>query len=149
MIKAFGERARRWAKSAQADGNVIAADESAFLDAILEGVRRRARGESFALAMFLDEDPNRFARAWAAKLLASAKTFDDRRGVCGAIAMGAIAVDGKRQAELGGVPGEVFALARALWCLADAGVIISELAYTRLAIVFGRWHQIAHGGRTK
>ena len=140
MIKAFGDRARRWAKSAKSDGNVIAADESAFLEAILEGVRRRARGERFAVAMFLDEDPNRFARAWASKLLTSAKSFDERRGVCGAIAMGAIMVDGKRQAELGGVPGEVLALARALWCLADAGVIVSEAAYMRLAMIFGRWH---------
>ncbi len=141
MIKAFGERARRWAKSAQADGNVIAADESAFLEAILEGVRRRARGERFAVAMFLDEDPNRFARAWAAKLLSSAKTFDERRGVCGAIAMGAIVVDGKRQMELGGLAGEALALARALWSLADAGVVVSESAYTRLAFLFGRWHK--------
>ncbi|MGA3036855.1 MAG: glycosyltransferase family A protein [Vulcanimicrobiaceae bacterium] len=139
MIKAFGERARRWAKSAHTPGNVIAADESAFLDAILEGVRRRARGETFGLAMFIDEDPNRFTRTWAAKLLSSAKTFDERRGVCGAIAMGAVMVDGKRQAELGGIQGEAFAHARALWCLADSAVVVSEAAYTRLAFLFGRW----------
>ncbi|HEY1727080.1 MAG TPA: glycosyltransferase family A protein [Candidatus Baltobacteraceae bacterium] len=140
MIKAFGERAKRWAKSAQASGNIIAADESAFLEAVLEGVRRRARGESFGVAMFLDEDPNRFVRSWAAKLLSSAKTFDDRRGLCGAIAMGAVVVDGKRQPELSGIDGDAFAHARALWCLADSAVIISEAAYTRLAFVFGRWH---------
>ena len=140
MIKAFGERARRWAKSAQTSGSVIAADESAFLDAIVEGVRRRARGESFALAMFLDEDPNRFTRAWAAKLLGSARTFDERRGVCSAIAMGAVMVDGKRQAELGGLQGDTFAHARALWCLADSAVAVSEAAYTRLTFLFGRWH---------
>jgi glycosyltransferase involved in cell wall biosynthesis len=145
VIKAFGERARRWAKSVQTSGNVIAADESAFLDAILEGVRRRARGESFGLAMFLDEDPNRFTRAWAAKLLSSAKTFDERRGVCGAIMMGAVMVDGKRQAELGGIQGEAFAHARALWCLADSAVVVSEAAYTRLAFVLGR----SHGSRTE
>ena len=152
VIKAFGERAKRWAKSAQTNGNIIAADESAFLEAVLEGVRRRARGESFGVAMFLDEDPNRFVRAWGAKLLSSAKTFDERRGLCGAIAMGAVVVDGKRQAELSGIEGDAFAHARALWCLADSAVIISEAAYTRLAFLFGRWHrsrlEVAQGDAT-
>jgi len=140
VIKAFGERARRWAKSAQTDASVIAADESSFLDAIVEGVRRRLRGESFAVALFLDEDPNRFVRAWGARLLSSAKTFDDRRSACGAIAMGAVMVDGRRQAELSGVAPDVLAHARALWCLADAGVAVSETAYARLAFFFGRTH---------
>jgi hypothetical protein len=141
VIKAFGERARRWAKGAQVDDDVIAADDSAVLEATLEAVRRRLRGETFALAMFLDEDPNRFARVWPARLLSAAKTFDERRGACGAIMMGAVVVDGKRQAELGTIDGDTFALARALWCLAERGVVVSENTYGRLAGLFGRWHR--------
>gem|GEM_PF-606700 len=141
VIKAFGERARRWAKGAHVDDDVIAADESAFLEATLEAVRRRLRGETFALAMFLDEDANRFARAWPARLLSAAKTFDERRGACGAILMGAVVIDGKRQAELGAIQGDAFAFARALWCLAERGVVVSENAYGRLAGMFGRWHR--------
>lgn len=141
MIKAFGERARRWAKGAHVDDDVIAADDSAFLEATLEAVRRRLRGQTFALAMFLDEDPNRFARVWPARLLSAAKTFDERRGACGAMMMGAVVIDGKRQAELGTIDGDTFALARSLWCLAERGVVVSENTYGRLAGLFGRWHR--------
>ncbi|MGH7714371.1 MAG: glycosyltransferase family 2 protein [Vulcanimicrobiaceae bacterium] len=141
MIKAFGERARRWAKGAQIDGDVIAADESGYIEATLEAVRRRLRGDTFAVAMFLDEDPNRFARRWAAQLLSAAKTFDERRSACGAMAVGAVVVDGKRQAELSGVTGDTFQYARALWTLAERGVVVSENAYNRLASLFGRWHR--------
>lgn len=141
MIKAFGERARRWAKGVRIDDDVIAADESAFLEATLEAVRWRLRGKRFAIAMFLDEDPNRFARVWSARLLTAAKTFDERRAACGAMLMGAVVIDGKRQAELGGVQADSIALARALWCLAERGVVVSENAYGRLATVFGRWHR--------
>ncbi|MGH7683606.1 MAG: hypothetical protein ACREMT_04610, partial [Vulcanimicrobiaceae bacterium] len=64
MIAAFGERARQWAAGARIDGDAIAADETAYLDAIADAIQRRMRGERFAVAMLLQEDPNRFAHAW-------------------------------------------------------------------------------------
>jgi glycosyltransferase involved in cell wall biosynthesis len=140
VIAAFGERARRWAAGARVDDDVIAADESAFLEAVAEGVRRRMRGETFAVALFLNEDPNRFVREWGAKLLGAAKTFDDRRSACASIATGTFVIDGRRQPEMSGVSADTFALGRALWHLGDRGVVVSEAAYGRLAALYARWH---------
>ena len=140
MISAFGERAQRWAAGARIDDDVIAVDETALLEAMAEAVERRSRGEAFALALFLDEDPNRFVRAWGSKLLGAAKTFDDRRSACGSIAMGSFVVDGKSQVELSGVTADTFELGRALWHLAERGVVVSEAAYARVATLYSRWH---------
>lgn len=140
MIAAYGDRAKHWAAGAKVDGDVIAADETAYLRAIVEAVRRRMRGEPFGLALFLDEDPNRFARVWSAKMIAAAKTFDERRAACGAIGMGNVIVDGKRQAELSGVTADTLSLGRLLWHLAERGVVVAESSYTRLATIFARWH---------
>jgi glycosyltransferase involved in cell wall biosynthesis len=140
MIASFGERARQWAAGAKVDGDVIAADETAYLDAILEAMRKRLRGEPFAVALFLEEDPNRFVRAWGAQLLESAQDIDRRRAVCASIVMGAVVVDGRRQVELGGITGDTLGLGRLLWHLGDAAVVVSEASYSRLATVFGKWH---------
>ena len=142
MITAFGKRARRWAAGTESDGKVIAADETAYLDAVVEAVKRRMRGEHFGVALLLDEDPNRFVKAWAAQLLSSAKDIDQRRGACMSIAMGTVVIDGKRQMELGGVSGDTLNLGRLLWNLGERGVVISENTYSRLAMIFGRWHAV-------
>lgn len=140
MIAAFGERAKRWASGATIDDDVIAADESAFLEAILEGVRRRLRGETFATAMLVDEDQNRFSRNWGAQLLAATQTFDERRAACGAILMNAVVVDGRRMPELSGVTPDTLQLGRTLWHLGERAVVISEASYAQQAMIFGRWH---------
>lgn len=140
MIASFGERARQWASGAEVAGDVIAADETAYLDAIAEAMRRRMAGERFAVALFLDEDPNRFVRAWGAQLIGSAHDIDRRRAVCASIVMGNVLVDGRRQVELGGVTADTLGLGRLLWHLGDATVVVSEASYARLATVFGKWH---------
>lgn len=140
MIAAFGKRARRWAAGAQVDDNVIAADETGLIAAVVEAVRRRTRGKTFAVALFLEEDPNRFARAWSAKIVHGAADFDARRAACGAIAAGTVIVDGKRQIELGAVPRDTLEYARMLWGLGDRAVIVSENANLRLSMLFGRLH---------
>lgn len=140
MITAFGKRARRWAAGAEVDGKAIAADETAYLEAVVEAVKRRMRGERFGIAMLLDEDPNRFVKAWAAQLISSAKDIDQRRAACTSIAMGSVVVDGKRQMELGGVSADTIGLGRLLWSLGERAVVISESTYARLATIFGRWH---------
>ncbi len=140
MIAAFGNRARHWAAGARVEGDVVAADESAYLDAIVEAMRRRLRGERFAVAVFLEEDPNRFVQAWGAQILASAQDIDQRRAVCSSIVMGSVVVDGRRQIELGGITGDTLGLGRLLWHLGEAGVVVSEASYSRLATLFGKWH---------
>jgi glycosyltransferase involved in cell wall biosynthesis len=141
VIAAYGARARRWAAGSACDAPTIAADEEDLLSALVDGVERRMRGERFALALFLDEDGNRFVRRWAAEIMADAGIFDARRRQCAAIAAGAIAIDGKSQFELGMIPPDAFGLARALWHLADAGVVVGEAAYSRTAVTFAHWHE--------
>lgn len=142
MIAAFGERARQWAAGADVSMPTIAADESSFLEAIVEGLRRRLRGEHFAVAVFIDEEPIRFARKWAATALLTAKTLDERIRLCGAMALGQLRFDGRDQGQVSLPAAGVVELGRALWSLAEAGVVVSEGAYARLAFTFAHWHEL-------
>ena len=140
MIAAFGEFARRWAASAAATEPVIAVDENRVLEALAESVRRRLNGETFALALLLDEESNRFVRQWGAIALAGAQTLDHRLSVCAGLEARKLMVGPKTQVEASALPTDDFALGRALWTFADVGVAINETTYARLARTFDHWH---------
>ena len=141
MIAAFGERARQWAAGAQVSMPTIAADESAFLGAIVEALRRRLRGEEFAVAVFMDEEPVRFARNWMATALSTANSLDERIRLCSAAALGQLRFDNRDQNAVSAPAAGAIELGRALWSLAGCGVVVSEGAYARLAFNFMHWHE--------
>jgi glycosyltransferase involved in cell wall biosynthesis len=103
--------------------SLVVADEQGAFSALVEAVRRRARGEPFACMLLIDDEAVREMRALSPVLLSKGTTSEERRKLFQNAAAGSLVIEGKWQKEflkrdprplqaLGGV----LRLADCLWC---------------------------------